>query len=256
MSDYPKRAFLVAFDVTGQLRWEKRAGRDSRQRPLLRPGVKLPVETPTFGYPKLLLQLRIEYADGGNELVLSDRPVESDRPGTDPGQQRVRRQGIRRPAGTGRLGRGWFRRLEVGGGDDDKPPSGAEKGTGPICRNGPGVLRQIGPVPFSARRRPGAPRWSSRSASRTRSGPWPSPIPRPACTWSISGRTCTARCGCRLAGRRERGCKSAARSRRSPTARSRWKTTVAVETDVYVCRGKGEKIWGSRSRGKERTTPR
>ncbi len=36
------------------------------------PRVTVPAATPTFGFPKLLFQLRIEYADGSSDLVLSD----------------------------------------------------------------------------------------------------------------------------------------------------------------------------------------
>ena len=53
------------------------------------PRLHVPAETPTFGYPKLLLQMRIEYADGTSQLVVSDEQLEDHRPGPDPGEQRI-----------------------------------------------------------------------------------------------------------------------------------------------------------------------
>ena len=72
LSDYAKADYFVTFDVTDQLRAGDNAmgvilgnGRFFAPR-LLAP------HTSTYGFPKLLLQLEIEYADGTKTLVASD----------------------------------------------------------------------------------------------------------------------------------------------------------------------------------------
>jgi len=71
LSEYDKRAFYETFDVTPQLRSGANAigvilgnGRFFGPRP--------PGGTTTFGYPKLFLQLDIDYADGTKGQVVSD----------------------------------------------------------------------------------------------------------------------------------------------------------------------------------------
>jgi len=73
LSEYSKRVFYDTFDVTDALAQGKNAlgvvlgnGRWYAMR------VKVPTEMNNYGYPKLILQLRIEYEDGAVEEVVSD----------------------------------------------------------------------------------------------------------------------------------------------------------------------------------------
>ncbi len=73
LTDYDKRVFYVAFDVTGQMM----PGRNTVGVMLgngryWAPRVKKPIGMRNFGYPKLLFQLEVEFADGSNQIVASD----------------------------------------------------------------------------------------------------------------------------------------------------------------------------------------
>jgi len=74
LTEYSKRILYVTFDVTGQLRPGKNAlgvvlgnGRFFAPR-----GKDHPVKFKTYGCPKLLLQLEIEYAAGSRQQLVSD----------------------------------------------------------------------------------------------------------------------------------------------------------------------------------------
>ena len=56
-----------------------------------------PSRCTTYGYPKLLLQLRLEYADGSVRGRRQRRRLAADHRRPDPGRQRIRRRGVRRP---------------------------------------------------------------------------------------------------------------------------------------------------------------
>ena len=72
-SRYDKRVMYVTFDVTGCLhRGRNAVGVILGNGRFYAPRLHVPAETPTFGYPKLLLQMRIEYADGTSRFVVSD----------------------------------------------------------------------------------------------------------------------------------------------------------------------------------------
>ncbi len=72
-SRYDKRAMYVCFDVTKYLQDGQNAlGVILGNGRFFAPRVLLPVATPTFGYPKLLFQMRLEFADGSSRLVVSD----------------------------------------------------------------------------------------------------------------------------------------------------------------------------------------
>ena len=75
LTEYSKLILCVMFDVTRQLM----VGRNSLGVLLgngrffaPRSGDKHPVRFKTYGYPELLLQLEIEYADGTRQRVVSD----------------------------------------------------------------------------------------------------------------------------------------------------------------------------------------
>lgn len=72
-SRYDKRAMYVTFDATNSLRKGRNAvGVILGNGRFFAPRTVVPAPTPTFGYPKLLFQMRIEFADGSSELVVSD----------------------------------------------------------------------------------------------------------------------------------------------------------------------------------------
>ena len=72
LTDYTKRAFYVTFDVTQNLRQGRNAiGVMLGNGRYFAPRTNVPIETRTFGYPKLLLELRTEYADGTTQTVVS-----------------------------------------------------------------------------------------------------------------------------------------------------------------------------------------
>jgi alpha-L-rhamnosidase len=73
LTEYPKRAFYVTHDVTALIqRGANAVGVVLGNGRYFAPRSKVPTETRTYGFPKLLLQLKLEYADGSSALVLSD----------------------------------------------------------------------------------------------------------------------------------------------------------------------------------------
>jgi alpha-L-rhamnosidase len=73
LSEYDKRVFYVTRDATGLLKRGPNAlGVVLGNGRFFAPRTKSPVNTKTYGFPKLLLQLQIEYADGSKETIISD----------------------------------------------------------------------------------------------------------------------------------------------------------------------------------------
>ncbi|MBP6965017.1 MAG: family 78 glycoside hydrolase catalytic domain [Armatimonadetes bacterium] len=73
LTDYNKRALYVTYDVTENLRAGVNAlGVILGNGRYFAPRRSAPTNTVNYGYPKLLLQLEIEYHDGSTETVLSD----------------------------------------------------------------------------------------------------------------------------------------------------------------------------------------
>jgi len=73
LSDYAKAAYYVTFDVTGQLkRGNNAVGVILGNGRFFAPRLIVPIATQAFGYPKLRLQLNIEYTDGTTAQVVSD----------------------------------------------------------------------------------------------------------------------------------------------------------------------------------------
>ena len=73
LSDYDKRVFYLAYDVTPRLTPGANAlGVILGNGRYFAPRHRVPTFTRTFGYPKLLLQLEIEYSNGRVERVVSD----------------------------------------------------------------------------------------------------------------------------------------------------------------------------------------
>ena len=73
IASYDQRAFYVTYDVTGQVRrGDNTMGVMLGNGRYYAPRVKVPAACETFGYPKLRLQLNIEYTDGTTTQVVSD----------------------------------------------------------------------------------------------------------------------------------------------------------------------------------------
>jgi len=73
ISEYDKRAFYVTYDVTGLLRRGGNAvGVILGNGRFYAPRLTVPAICRTFGYPKVLLQLNVEYMDGTTAQVVSD----------------------------------------------------------------------------------------------------------------------------------------------------------------------------------------
>ena len=73
LSEYDKRAFYLTFDVTDQLkRGDNAVGVILGNGRFYAPRSSVPIEMRNLGYPKLRLQLNIEYTDGTTSQVVSD----------------------------------------------------------------------------------------------------------------------------------------------------------------------------------------
>ncbi len=73
LSEYDKRAFYVAFDATDHLKPGGNAiGVILGNGRFFAPRSSVPIGMRNFGYPKLLLQLNIEYTDGTRAQIVSD----------------------------------------------------------------------------------------------------------------------------------------------------------------------------------------
>ena len=73
LTHYTSRAFYVAYDVTRQLRRGANAlGVWLGNGRYYAPRSAHPAKTLSYGYPKLLLQLEVDYADGTRDTVVSD----------------------------------------------------------------------------------------------------------------------------------------------------------------------------------------
>ncbi len=73
LTDYTKRAFYVTYDVTKQLKHGlNAAGILLGNGRFYAPRSTIPTGTTSYGFPKLLFQMRLEYADGTSTEVVSD----------------------------------------------------------------------------------------------------------------------------------------------------------------------------------------
>jgi alpha-L-rhamnosidase len=73
LSEYEKRVFFVTHDVTSRLRKGANAiGVLLGNGRFYAPRGKVPTDTRGYGFPKLLLQLRVEFADGSDSVLTSD----------------------------------------------------------------------------------------------------------------------------------------------------------------------------------------
>jgi alpha-L-rhamnosidase len=73
LSDYAKAVYFVTFDVTDRVRRGANAvGVVLGNGRFYAPRTKVPVNTTTFGFPKLLVQLEVKYTDGTKTTIVSD----------------------------------------------------------------------------------------------------------------------------------------------------------------------------------------
>jgi alpha-L-rhamnosidase len=73
LSEYPKRSYYVTYDVSDQLnKGQNAVGVILGNGRYFSPRINAPTPTLTYGFPKLLLQIDIEFEDGSRDLVVSD----------------------------------------------------------------------------------------------------------------------------------------------------------------------------------------
>lgn len=73
LSEYPRRVFYVTHDVTQQIKSGRNAlGVWLGNGRYYAPRTTEPLGTTTYGFPKLLLQLELEYTDGTRDTIVSD----------------------------------------------------------------------------------------------------------------------------------------------------------------------------------------
>ena len=73
LTDYTKRIFYVTRDVTPMIRMGRNAvGVILGNGRFYAPRVKTPTATQSYGFPKLCLQLEVEYTDGTRDQIVSD----------------------------------------------------------------------------------------------------------------------------------------------------------------------------------------
>ena len=91
LTDYDKRVFYVTYDVTRQVKSGANAiGVILGNGRFYAPRMKDPTDMRSFGTPRLLLHLDLEYADGHKQQIVSDGSCEhADGQGSDPRQQRI-----------------------------------------------------------------------------------------------------------------------------------------------------------------------
>ena len=73
LTDYDKRVYYVTHDITEQLQQGDHAiGVILGNGRFHAPRLNVPTPTRTFGHPRLLLQLQVEFADGTEQIITSD----------------------------------------------------------------------------------------------------------------------------------------------------------------------------------------
>jgi alpha-L-rhamnosidase len=73
LTDFPKRSFYITYDVTDMVReGNNTAGTILGNGRYFAPSTGVPTSTLTYGYPKMLLQIAVQYEDGSEETIVSD----------------------------------------------------------------------------------------------------------------------------------------------------------------------------------------
>ena len=220
LTDYDKRVLYVTFDVTSQLQQGRNAvgvilgnGRYYAMR------ASVPTAMRTFGYPKLLLQMDIEYDDGSAARIVSDKSWSLTTNGPI-------------CATTNTTAKSTMHRRKW------------KAGTAPGLTTSAWQAAARVVTPARRARRADA---SSRSASSRRSTPWRSPARGPASRSSTWARTWSAGAGCRLPGRAG----AVVSLRFAETLRPDGTLYLdnirgAKVTDLYTLKGQGVETWEPR----------
>jgi alpha-L-rhamnosidase len=70
---FPERSFYITYDITEMLLEGKNtAGTILGNGRYFAPGIEIPTPTITYGFPKMLLQIALQYEDGSEEIIVSD----------------------------------------------------------------------------------------------------------------------------------------------------------------------------------------
>jgi len=73
LTEYPKRSFYITYDVTGMLKkGVNTAGVILGSGRYFAPRILDPTPTLTYGFPKMLLQIEVEFNDGSDKTIVSD----------------------------------------------------------------------------------------------------------------------------------------------------------------------------------------
>jgi len=73
LTEYPKRSFYLAYDITDLVgAGNNTVGTILGNGRYFAPRLEKPTHTITYGYPKLLAQINVEYEDGSEEIISSD----------------------------------------------------------------------------------------------------------------------------------------------------------------------------------------
>ncbi len=73
LSQYPKRSFYMTFDVTKDVNeGENAIGVTLGNGRFFAPRHNFPTKTNTYGFPKMIFQLNMEYSDGSQQSIVSD----------------------------------------------------------------------------------------------------------------------------------------------------------------------------------------
>ena len=73
LTEYPKRSFYITYDITDLvLDGNNTAGTILGNGRYFSPRFNEPTPTVTYGYPKMLLQIALQYEDGSEEIIVSD----------------------------------------------------------------------------------------------------------------------------------------------------------------------------------------
>ena len=221
LTDYTKRAFYVTFDVTKQLKQGANAvGVMLGNGRFYAPRSTVPTGTTSYGFPKLLFQMRIEYEDGTSAEVVSDETWKL----TTDGPIRANNEYD---------GEEYDARMEMPGwsapGFDDCAMAGGARRS----RRPGGVLaaQMIEPIRVTETLKPIA--LTAAAAGRVHLRPGPE-----------HGRLVPAE-GVRPARARRSRCATPRRS--SPTARSISTTSASAKvTDTYTLKGRGTEVYEPR----------
>lgn len=73
LTEYPKRSLYVTYDVTDEIKkGDNAVGVILGNGRYFAPRFTEPTRTVTYGFPKLLLQIQVEYADGSSDIIAGD----------------------------------------------------------------------------------------------------------------------------------------------------------------------------------------